>query len=656
MLKKILTTIFFFLFYHSNLCAQTSIVDSIQEIIDRTEYNQKLKIYDKVVIILINNGQEDNALTIASRALEFAKKNNLQNTNQYFNILENYVCTLTEKKVKLPLALQYAIYGEKKARECNNKHYQIIFLKDISHIYRLQNMYKEAEYNIKEAIQLSEKTENKYLLADCFNAMAHIQYDKKQLKEAIEYSLKALNIFEALKDSTWIMLMTSNLAVYYNEDGNFEQSLQMHRKVLDYYKNSPVDKSVSYYNIALVYQNMKNYKVALKYMDSSYTLVKASEEKALYEHIMYLHDTYYELYLSTKNYEKAIEHRNLYFALKDSLLNENRNKQIAEMNSKYQVEKKEMENKQLKLEKQQQRYIITIIASVGLLLVMVILFVYRAYTTKKQTALMLERKNQVIEIQKKQLEYQNKNITDSIHYASRIQNALLVPDEYLQKYLAGLVKQHFVLYLPKDIVSGDFYWAIQKENYFYLAVCDCTGHGVPGAFMSILNSNLLYESIMEKNILEPGKIFDYIRGRLEETLHGGKDGMDATLVRFNLNNPQDIKYAAAMHQPILIRENEIIKCPFDKIPVGISDIQEMFHTFDLSINDGDSFFMFSDGYADQFGGERDKKLQKSNFHRYLMETNHLNAESQKQELKKRFFDWKNDKDQTDDVCLIGVKF
>ncbi len=656
MLKKILIGALLFFWHINFFLAQTSVKDSVQEIIDNTPFDKKLKTYNRIIFDLYDRSDIGNGLMLSTEALDFSKKNHLDTSDAFFDILMTHAFILYAKKGDLPSALKLLIYGEVKALQVKKKKVQCLILARIADIYRIQKMYKEAKSTINEAIQIAKELETKKTLLGLLFTMGRIQYDQNQLQEAINYFLQALKIAELTKDSANMMNALNNIAVLYNDQGELDKALQIHHQVLSFYKVSSEDKAASYYNIALIYQGKKKYSIALQYLDSASIIIKNLKEKVSYELLLEIHDAYYEIFQATKDYNKALTYRNRYFSIKDSLLNDDRNKQIAEMNSKYQVEKREIENKRLKLEKRQQWYVIISSAVLLLLLGIGTFFVFRAYSIKKKNALMLERKNQVIEIQRKQLEDQNKNITDSIHYASRIQKVLLVPDNYINKYLSKSVKEYFVLYLPKDIVSGDFYWAAQKENYFYIAVCDCTGHGVPGAFMSLLNSNFLNEAIIEKNILEPGRIFDYAKTKLEDSLHGEKDGMDATLVRFNLNNPLDIQYAAAMHQPILIRNNEIIKCNFNKMPIGTSDYKETFNSFKLEVQQGDSLFIFSDGYADQFGGIKNKKLQKSNFYKYLIETNGTNADLQKKELEKRFLDWKNIQEQTDDVCLIGLKF
>jgi serine phosphatase RsbU (regulator of sigma subunit) len=274
---------------------------------------------------------------------------------------------------------------------------------------------------------------------------------------------------------------------------------------------------------------------------------------------------------------------------------------------------------------------------------------------------------------------------DSINYARRIQFALLAHNDLLQKYLP----EHFILFKPKDIVSGDFYWATsvvsrssslvpgsdvadkkhfeaslqnkgtRNQELFYLAVCDCTGHGVPGAFMSLLNTSFLNEAINEKNIYEPGEIFNHVRKRLVENISqdGNKDGMDGTLIRFTKedNNTIKLSYSAANNPPLIVSGNEIKYQPFDKMPVGQGEREDLFRTFDIRANKGDMLYLFTDGYPDQFGGPKGKKFKYKKLEQVLLQISSLPLQQQSAMLENSFNEWKGDLEQVDDVCIIGIR-
>ncbi|HLP13872.1 MAG TPA: SpoIIE family protein phosphatase, partial [Flavobacteriales bacterium] len=260
-----------------------------------------------------------------------------------------------------------------------------------------------------------------------------------------------------------------------------------------------------------------------------------------------------------------------------------------------------------------------------------------------------------VEMQKHIIEEKQKEVLDSINYAKRIQFTLLANNELMQENLP----EHFVFFQPKDIVSGDFYWATKTTDSFYLAVCDSTGHGVPGAFMSLLNISFLNEGINEKQIHEPNKVLNHVRERLIQNMEGGKDGMDATLVRFQLQEAGQktgkITFASANNRPVLIRKGEIMELAADKMPVGKGEKTDSFTLHEIDVQKGDFLCFYTDGYADQFGGLKGKKFKYANLQKLLVDNAYLEMHALKDKLKKELDEWKGDLEQVDDVCIIGIR-
>ncbi len=270
----------------------------------------------------------------------------------------------------------------------------------------------------------------------------------------------------------------------------------------------------------------------------------------------------------------------------------------------------------------------------------------------------IREKAKEIESQKEVIEQKQEEILDSIYYARRIQNALLAGDNLLNENLPA----YFIYYQPKDIVSGDFYWATQLGNRFYFIVADSTGHGVPGAFMSLLNINYLNEAINEKQIENTGEILDYVRNRLIRSLsennqqEGGNDGMDCTLVCIDTQK-KTLQYSGAQNPIMLYRNDELQILETDRMPVGKSPKQETpFNTYTIQLNRGDIVYLSTDGYSDQFGGEKGKKLKFKNFKNYVKEIALKKPEEQHELLKQSFNSWKGSLEQIDDVCVAGIFF
>lgn len=256
-----------------------------------------------------------------------------------------------------------------------------------------------------------------------------------------------------------------------------------------------------------------------------------------------------------------------------------------------------------------------------------------------------------IERQKEIIEIKNKELTDSINYAKYIQDSLLAHREFLHKH----IPDHSIFFRPKDIVSGDFYWAARRDDAFYLAVCDSTGHGVPGAFMSLLNIRYLSEAIVEKRIDSPNLALDYVRHRLTEnlTVDGTKDGMDGTLIKIE-KEKKKLTYSSAQNHPVLIRNNQAIYLPCDKMPIGGGYLEHPFQPHQIDLAEGDVIYFFTDGYPDQFGGPDGKKFKHKNMVDLLLKIHKEPFDKQNILLNDHFEQWKGNLEQLDDILVMGI--
>jgi serine phosphatase RsbU (regulator of sigma subunit) len=263
-----------------------------------------------------------------------------------------------------------------------------------------------------------------------------------------------------------------------------------------------------------------------------------------------------------------------------------------------------------------------------------------------------------IEKQKEEIEEQKKHIMDSIYYARRIQNAILPSFTLIDQHL----KNYFILYLPKDIVSGDFYWVHEADGLFMVAAVDCTGHGVPGAFMSIVGFNQLNHAVTVKKERSAGGILDELNRGVIATLNENmnensiKDGMDMSLAVLDIKSMKS-EFAGANNPLILIRDNRIIRYKGDRFPIGAFDGNQpqSFKNNEINLKPGDCLYLFSDGYADQFGGLDGKKFMYKRFEELLLEVHSLPANDQKETLYKRLLKWKGLNEQVDDILVIGIK-
>jgi two-component system, sensor histidine kinase LadS len=268
-----------------------------------------------------------------------------------------------------------------------------------------------------------------------------------------------------------------------------------------------------------------------------------------------------------------------------------------------------------------------------------------------------QQQKKIADEQKEVIEESQKEILDSIHYASRIQRAMLTSEEYITKNLPA---DFFIFYQPKDIVSGDFYWAVKHQGAFYIATSDCTGHGVPGAFMSLLNISFLNENVIERNILEPAQILTEQRKAIINALNpkgneNSQDGMDCVFTKFDFEKML-ITFAGANNGLHIVRDNEMLDFKGNKMPVGLyHEKNEPFTQEEIPMKPGDVVYSFTDGYPDQFGGERGKKFKYKPLYDLLIEIHKLPMVKQKEILQKTINDWMGSQhEQVDDILLIGV--
>lgn len=288
----------------------------------------------------------------------------------------------------------------------------------------------------------------------------------------------------------------------------------------------------------------------------------------------------------------------------------------------------------------------------------------KALEEVKQKQTVILSKNEELEEQRKQLQeqhdkivIQNKEITASINYAKRIQTATL-PKALIDN---NIVEDHFILFKPRDIVSGDFYWYHDFEDVLVIAAVDCTGHGVPGAFMSMIGITFLNEIVIEKKVFDAGTILDKMRTKVisaldqDRTLKGSSDGMDLALCIID-KQKKNVQYAGAFNPMICIREGQLVEYKADRMPVGIhGKMKEHFTTHLVELKKGDSIYLFSDGYADQFGGKENRKFLSRNFKNLLLELSSFPMNEQEKLLIETLESWQGKIPQVDDILIIGFR-
>lgn len=575
--------------------------------------------------------------------------------------------------------------------------YLITIYNDLGLLYNRKWNYPLALSYFYKAIEVSEKTHDTDGLSSAYNNLGNLYSDLEDYTKGLEYYRKVLEI----KPSSYAM---ANIGILYSDLENFDSSLYYIKKsiVLDKQKNDKAGLSSGYTVMGNLFKKVKQLDSAMYYytlstqlaneiedvgvvLNNNYNIVELLMTKKEYQKakllahenmnlllqgndLSFISDGYSqlkEIYFKLGDYKKAYEFHDKYDLYKDSARNADKSVEIKkiELNAEY---KKKSSNDSLlhvqasllthlkhteEIQKQQ-----LILGGFILILIIVAVFsvlIFKRYKLSQQQKEIINLQKNEVSQQKLLLEEKQKEILDSIHYAKRIQSALIAHHDFLNEHLP----QSFIYFNPKDIISGDFYWAAKQNGYFYLAVCDSTGHGVPGAFMSLLNIGYLSEAINEKDIRLPHEVLNHVRQRLICTISkdGQKDGFDGVL--FCLDTEQHkITYAAANNRPVLIRNNTLMPLEFDRMPVGVSEKTESFQLYSIDVQKGDILYLYTDGYADQFGGPKGKKFKYKSLNELLIQNSHKTLTEQHKALQENFMKWKGDLEQVDDVCVIGVKF
>ncbi len=533
--------------------------------------------------------------------------------------------------------------------EC--KEGEALSLNAIGLIYLDQEDFQKAQTFFKRALQTGDNITH----GDSYTNLAELYLQMEAYSKAQHYANLALK--QAIKNDDYYLKSTSldvlgAVLFVRNElaqaEEYFRQSIEIKEHLLD-----QKGASATYLKLSGIKQKMDQPDLAFEYMMKAYHM---ADEVGASQEIRDASFAISKYYARRGLYDSAFFYQNRFVELNEGLMDEQVQKKIAQIEGE--KTKRENELKYARLENQKRLeeettsfYLLLAIGGLVILLGALYLFYYR-YKVKKRSFESLEQKNKVIE-------NQNQNILESIRYAQRLQEAIL-PDA---KVLKNAFKSIFTIYLPKDIVAGDFYWFEENENFRILACCDSTGHGVPGAMVSVVCSNALNTAVVELELNDPGKILDATRNKVIESFNKAtsqpknvKDGMDITLISQN-KKTGEIHFAGAHHTLWVYRKStrEFEFYKGDKQPIGMYEMNLNYQSQLVIAEPGDRIYMFTDGYADQFGGKDQKKLKSANVKRFLHEISDYSMLEQQAELEKYFNNWKGEEEQVDDVTVIGFE-
>ncbi len=530
-------------------------------------------------------------------------------------------------------------------------------LNNIALIYQGQGKYKEALEFHNRSWAVKKEVGNKKGVGSSLHNIGLVYKLQGDYEKSLEYYFMALTVRKENNDDNGTALTLNNIGSVYESQSQFEkafdyfeQSLEIRKKLKDKY-----GLAISLFSMGSNYCSRKQYEKGFEYYQQALQISKEIGSNDLlkrgYESIAYA-------YQAQKKFEKAYEYQGLLMGVKDSIFNLESSRQMNELQTKYESEKKEKEIalltkdgeiRDLQLNKNKLWMVVMLTAILIVLLLSALLF--NRYKLKQKANDLLEQRNVEITLQKKE-------ITDSINYAKRIQESILPPVDHWKKILSD----SFIFYRPKDIVSGDFYWIEQKNDVVCFAAVDCTGHGVPGALMSVVGFNLLTQAVNEVGLTKPSDILKHLDAgvtktlRQSETGQGVKDGMDLSLCSFNLRT-FELQYAGAFNSLYYVSDGQLQEIKADKFPIGVNldgKVDE-YQNHLVQLKKGDCVYLFSDGYADQFGGPHGKKFKYKKLKELLVQIAADPISDQKSAIESEFDNWKKELEQVDDVVVIGLK-
>ncbi len=541
---------------------------------------------------------------------------------------------------------------------------------NIAGVYFDQLDYKMAIEYFKKTLEMAIKTKDNRVIGQTYNNIGSAIQNTGNKKEAKEYYLRAAEINLLSDNKANLGYNYMNLASCELDEGDVKKAKEYNEKALKIFKNfkDPYSIVSCMAVVADIYIKENNFAKAVEVLEEAVKLCEKTGSPLLK---MRTYKQMADAYELAGNLKKSIYYFKQHLATKDSIVNDEIREGVTKKQLHYEFDKKhladslesqakqkyllqEVENNQRRASMQRN---ISIISLLSLLVVATLaVFIYRGFKRNKLANKLIEEKS--------------KEIRDSFFYAKKIQTALLPSLEMIKRSLP----ECFVLFKPKDIVSGDFYWMHKvNDNTILIAVGDCTGHGVPGAMVSVVCSNALNRAAKEFGITEPGKILDKVRELVIENFAESKsevkDGMDISLCKIDINsnnkNNVKIEWAGANNPLWYTLGNVMIEISANKQPIGNTDKIVPFCTQELELKKGEMIFLFTDGYADQFGGDKKrndefkfgkgKKFKYRRLQELLLTNNKQSVENQVTELDNVFEKWRGDLEQVDDVCIIGIR-
>ncbi|HXC05632.1 MAG TPA: SpoIIE family protein phosphatase, partial [Bacteroidia bacterium] len=538
---------------------------------------------------------------------------------------------------------------------------------NIGVIYGNQDQYEKALENYSAALAIKLEIGDKQGAAKSYDNIGTIYQSQGKFQKALESEKESMKISLAIDDKQGVAQAYNDMGDAYAGLGKYDLALTNDLASLKIQEEVGDKKGIAYIHISIAYLYLKKNKVVeakkegllafngAQAINSKIVLKKASELLTRVDSV-------------AGDWKGAYQYHYLFKVYNDSIFTTESFQKTAEMNALYESEKKETQIRLLEKDNEHQAAITlvenkrhrTILISVitGLsLMILFSVFLYNRWTITRRQNTIIQKQKRLVDEQKALVDEKNKDITDSINYARRIQQAKL-PER--QTVLAAL-PQSFILFKPKDIVSGDFYFFHKNKGHIILAAADCTGHGVPGAFMSLIGSDKLEEAVLQTS--NTSEILSRLNAGIKKALRQSdkdqstRDGMDIALC--SINNASGMISFAGANRPIwIIRKDktELEEIKGTKYAIGgFTDDSQAFDSHPIQLAAGDTFYLFTDGYADTFGGPKGKKVTTRLLKDTLLAIRHLSMPEQEKHLDKFIEQWKGNTEQVDDILVIGIR-
>jgi len=563
---------------------------------------------------------------------------------------------------------------------------------NIGSVHFDQRNFKQARYYYEKSLAIRQALNDQMGMGLAYTNIAAIYREEGNHPLSLQYYQKAIQIFEALKELRWLAGAYNNLGITYYELNQFPQALQAYQKAYELYTqlHDPKSLTYTYANLATLYHRQKQSLLARPYAQKALQEALALNAK---ERVMEISlvlaqiDSTLAAAGKPQYYLSALQHYQRYAAYKDSLFNEQNIRKIERLQAEYEHQKevallqarqekeRALAAAQLRQKELQRNYSLVGLGITLLALAVIAYFLYLVWQKNQMLATLnaeleltnaelastnnaLEVSNQTIKAQAEALAEKNEHILASLRYAKRIQNAILPAPERWQR----LLPDSFIWYLPRDIVAGDFYWLEEVEPYIFIGVADATGHGVPGAFVSLVCSMALSKAVLEEGLTAPAEILDRVKVLVTERLtHEGEklwDGMDIALLRLHKANPYQLTFAGA-NRPlwIITNQQELIEVPYTRQAIGYSQSTIPFEerTLALESQAPAMIYAFTDGLTDQIGGPQGRKLGPKRLREFFLSIASMPLSEQLLALQAFLRDWQGEYPQTDDMTCLGLR-